>query len=242
MKFPRYKKDLEYSYVFGATLVFELILNRIQDAIKVIYSSKLHEDILSKLSKICLENNVPIELDDKNVNYLSDKENCFVIGICKKTYQTLTNNNHLLLVNPSNAGNLGTIIRTAMGFNITNIAIITPSVDLYDPKTIRASMGAIFRMNVSLYDSLDSYLKDYNKHNLYPFMLQAKYSLQELKEVCKPYTLVFGNEATGLPSSYLEKGTAVIIKHTDKIDSLNLQTAVSIAVYEFTKIGGDYFD
>jgi len=242
MKYPKYKKELEYSYVLGTTLVFELLQNRASDAIKIIYSSKLHQELLDKLMTVCHKYQVPLELDDKNVNYLSDKENCYVIGVCKKTYLELNDSNHLLLVNPSNAGNLGTIIRTAMGFNIKNIAVITPCVDLYDPKTIRASMGAIFRMNVSLYNSLEEYLRYHSKHTLYPFMLKAQISLQELKEVKKPYTLVFGNEATGLPDSYLEQGIPVVIKHTKQIDSLNLQTAVSVAVYEFTKIGGDYFD
>jgi len=122
MKYPKYKKELEYSYVLGTTLVFELLQNRASDAIKIIYSSKLHQELLDKLMTVCHKYQVPLELDDKNVNYLSDKENCYVIGVCKKTYLELNDSNHLLLVNPSNAGNLGTIIRTAMGFNIKNIA------------------------------------------------------------------------------------------------------------------------
>ena len=107
MKYPKYKKELEYSYVLGATLVFELLQNRASDAIKIIYSSKLHQELLDKLMTVCHKYQVPLELDDKNVNYLSDKENCYVIGVCKKTYLELNDSNHLLLVNPSNAGNLG---------------------------------------------------------------------------------------------------------------------------------------
>ena len=75
MKYPKYKKELEYSYVLGATLVFELLQNRASDAIKIIYSSKLHQELLDKLMSVCHKYQVPLELDDKNVNYLSDKEN-----------------------------------------------------------------------------------------------------------------------------------------------------------------------
>ena len=54
-------------------------------------------------------------------------------------------------------------------------------------------------------------------------------------EFVKPFSLVFGNEATGLDDSFLSVGTSVIIAHSDRIDSLNLPIAASIAMYEATK-------
>jgi TrmH family RNA methyltransferase len=50
-----------------------------------------------------------------------------------------------------------------------------------------------------------------------------------------PFSLIFGNEATGLPASFQQKGQPVRIEHTHNIDSLNLPTAVGIAIYEATK-------
>ena len=55
--------------------------------------------------------------------------------------------------------------------------------------------------------------------------------------VKEPFSLIFGNEAAGLPDEEL----SVVIKHTDKIDSLNLPMAVGIAVYESTKKLGCVF-
>ena len=52
--------------------------------------------------------------------------------------------NHVVLVNPGDMGNMGTIIRTMLGFNYSNLAIIKPGVDVFDPRVIRASMGALF--------------------------------------------------------------------------------------------------
>ena len=65
-------------------------------------------------------------------------------------------------------------------------------------------------------------------------MLKGSTSLSKIEKE-EPYTLIFGNEATGLDDSYLEVGTPIKIMHSNNIDSLNLDNAVSIAVYEFTK-------
>ena len=51
---------------------------------------------------------------------------------------------HLVLVNPEDGGNLGTMIRTALAFDIHDVAIIRPADDVFDPKVIRSSMGSIF--------------------------------------------------------------------------------------------------
>lgn len=129
-------------------------------------------------------------------------------------------------------GNLGTIIRSSVGFGILNIAIIKPAVDLFSPKVIRSSMGAIFNVNIEYFDNFNAYLKE--KRNCYPFMLKATTSLSDVV-IKEPYSLIFGPEASGLDDSYLNVGCPLIIRHNNTIDSLNLDNAVSIALYEFTK-------
>ena len=73
--------------------------------------------------------------------------------------------------------------------------------------------------------------------NYFPFMLKAKAELSDIGPLLgdKKYSLIFGNEATGLSDKFLEVGTPIIIKHSNKIDSLNLPIAVSIALYEVNK-------
>ena len=137
-------------------------------------------------------------------------------------------NIHVVLVNPSNAGNLGTIIRSSCGFNFLDLVIIKRAVDIFDPKTVRASMGALFNIRFSLFDSFEDYKKT-NNHNYYPFMLKAKTTLPETNFI-KPFSLIFGNEATGLPDSFLEYNS-VIIPHNKLIDSLNLEVATSIGLF-----------
>ena len=125
-------------------------------------------------------------------------------------------------------------MRSATGFGVTDLAIIKQAVDPFDPKTVRASMGAIFRMNVAEYDSFEDYEREAGNRSLYPFMLKAKKKLPET-EFKSPFSLIMGNEATGLPDSFLNVGTGVIIPHSDRIDSLNITIAASIALYEATK-------
>ena len=231
----KYKKsDLE-SYTLGTTLTLELLNKKIEYVKRVyIHSKQEKNETYEKIVNICKNNNIEILMSDKTINSLSDKDNCYVIGVFEKfESEIIDNENHIVLVNPSNMGNLGTIIRSSVGFGINNLVIIKPAVDIFDPKVIRSSMGAIFNLNYKYYDSFSDYSKNY-KREYYPFMLKAKTNLNNVEKKY-PCSLIFGAEATGLDDSYLKIGTPVIIKHKNIIDSLNLDNAVSIALYEFTK-------
>ena len=232
----RYNKKEEVSYSLGITVTIELLKKKLDFVKKIYFHSKLVEnEVTDNIRNICLKHNIPIIVSDKPFNILTNKENCFVIGEFNKFDSSLDKlSNHVVLVNPSNSGNLGTIIRSMVGFNILNLAIITPACDIFDIKTIRASMGAVYSINYELFNSFDDYKKKYSQNSIYPFMLQANKNLSET-ELNEPYSLVFGNEATGLPIEFLNEGEAIIIKHSDKIDSLNLPIALSIALYHATK-------
>ena len=232
MKYEKYKSSLPYSYTLGITLTIELLKKHPEDVLDIYYHSSFNGEGKDIVDSICRKIGIEPTDNDKIFNILASKENVYCIGVFKKFDSTVEKDaNHIVLVNPSNAGNLGTIIRTSCGFNLNNLVIIKPAVDIFDPKTIRASMGAIFNINFSLFDSFEDYAKD-NNHHLYPFMLKAKAKLKDTKFV-SPFSLIFGNEATGLPDSFLEYDS-VIIPHAKTIDSLNLPIAVSIAIYSAT--------
>ena len=135
----KYNKNLNYSYTLGAFPTIELINAKPDMLLKVIVSTSfVCNDIYLKLVEDCKKLNVEIQVNDKLINRLSPKDNCYVIGLFKKYTLSLNENKpHVVLVNPSNMGNLGTIIRTILGFEIENLAIISPGVDIYDPKVVR---------------------------------------------------------------------------------------------------------
>ena len=235
----KYKKELEYSYTFGIFPTFELINNKPDSVIKIMIHEKLKiTKDTTKLVTLCKLKNIEIEYCTKQIEKIVDKENTMIVGVFKKYTSNLQkNSNNVVLVNPSDMGNLGTIIRTCLGFNIKNIAIITPCADIFNPKTIRASMGAIFSVNIKLFNSFSEYTNEIPNNNYYPFMLQATKTLQSLKKEDKktPFSLIFGNEGSGLDKSFLNIGQSIIIEHSKNIDSLNLPISVSIALYEFCK-------
>jgi TrmH family RNA methyltransferase len=80
-------------------------------------------------------------------------------------------------------------------------------------------------------------MKRCENRDIFTFMLDGEFSLDKLpeKNAERPFTLVFGNEATGLDAKYRKIGQSVVVRHSNEIDSLNLSIAVGIALYEFTK-------
>ena len=125
---------------------------------------------------------------------------------------------------------LGTVIS---GFT-KNIAIID-GCDVFDPKTVRASMGAIFKMNVEIFKNFEDYKKTFEENNIYSFILNKDSVSLKNVEIKKPFTLMFGNESHGLENFDLKGTTPVFIEQSEDIDSFNLPIASSIAMYKFTE-------
>lgn len=229
-----YKKEADYSYTLGAFPTYELIFTKPDKVRKVLVHSGYTD--MEQLKAICAEKHIPLETNDKLISKISDKENCYVAGVFNKYQCELdSDKSHIVLVNPSNMGNLGTILRTAVGFGIYNIAIILPAADIFNPKTVRASMGAMFKLNFHQYDSFEEYRSQYQKHDVFTFMLNGEKTLriQDCPKT-KLFSLVFGNEASGLDDSFLKVGTSIMIPQTPDVDSLNLTIAVGIGAYMFT--------
>lgn len=229
-----YKKEAAYSYTLGAFPTYELIKSKPEQVRKVLVDSSFTDK--DNLQKLCREHDIPVEYNDKLIAKISDKENCYVAGIFNKYSGKLRSDRpHIVLVNPSNMGNLGTILRTAVGFGIYDIAIILPGADIYHPKTVRSSMGALFKLNFGQYQSFEDYRQQFSGHEIFTFMLNKEKTIT-LEECPKPdlFSLVFGNEATGLEDSFLKVGTSIMIPQTQDVDSLNLTIAVGIGTYAFT--------
>ncbi|NLO08621.1 MAG: TrmH family RNA methyltransferase [Clostridiales bacterium] len=230
-----YKREASYSYTLGAFPTYELILSKPELVYKVLMHSSYTDT--DSLRTLCARYNIPLEMNDKLIGRLSDKNNCYVAGIFEKYSCELAKDSpHIVLVNPSNMGNLGTILRTIVGFGIYDIAIILPGADIFNPKSVRASMGALFKLNFQLFNSYDEYRKLYSKHDVFTFMINEEHTMN-IKDCPKSklFSLVFGNEARGLDDSFLNAGTSIMIPQTSDVDSLNLTIAVGIGVYEFTR-------
>ncbi len=234
----KYHKKNNYSYTFGAFPTFELLENRPDIVEKVIIHSFAKMEIYDKAETLCKMHGIALVVNDKLLEKIREKESCILVGVFRKyTCEVQHDGNHVVLVNPSDSGNMGTIIRTCVGFGISDLVIIEPAVDIFNPKVVRASMGSLFHINFKLYSSIKEYYAEYGENRfMYPFMLKGAKKLGSFpvsKE--KPFSLIFGNEAAGLDDSFLEVGQSVLIAHSGSIDSLNLSLAAGIAIFEFTK-------
>lgn len=229
-----YKKEYDYSYTLGAYATIEMIQTRP----KLARAVSIHSSYSDKaaIEKLCRRNHIPLLYDDKIFSRLSQKENCYILGVFNKYADRLEKDKpHIVLVNPGDMGNLGTIIRIAAGFQICNLGIITPAADVFNPKTIRASMGSLFRINCQQFETFEEYQHSYGQHQVFPFMLHAHITLSP--ENCPKedlFSLVFGNEATGLDEEkYSTIGTSIKIPQSGLVDSLNISVAAGIGTFIF---------
>ncbi|MDO5022526.1 MAG: TrmH family RNA methyltransferase [Eubacteriales bacterium] len=233
----KYTRKLNYSYAPGLFASIEALKNKPESVQRILISTKLEDQLLEKLLTLCKEKNIRMEQADKALSRISQKENCLAAAVFEKT-QHIDNSEsrHLILHHPQDMGNVGTILRTALGFGFLDIAIITPAADVFDPRVVRASMGAHFSLNIKEYESFEEYKSENSERIFYPFMLDGATALEDACAHKKePFALIFGNEGSGLPKEFSHIGKAVKIPHSDKIDSLNLAIAAAIAMYGFTR-------
>lgn len=236
MKIKAYHKDFDYTYTLGVYETIELLHNKPDLVLRVYIKSNSYQNKGIKIiNELCKENEIDLIESDNTINRLSKKDNCFAIAIIKKYYMELDNVNHVVLVNPGDMGNMGTIIRTMLGFNYTNLAIIRPGVDVFDPRVVRASMGALFNINFEYFDSFSDYLKKYSNRSIYPLMLKGAKNIHLVEPGDNKHSLIFGNESSGLSEDFLNYGQSIFIPHSDKIDSLNLPMALGITLCHFSK-------
>lgn len=229
-----YKKGASASYTLGVFPTIELLKVRPECVKRVIVHSKIESNRgYPKIISLCEKHHIPIDIHDATIHKLSPKNNCFAIGVFDIYSDELTHDNHVVLVDPMDMGNMGTIMRTMLGFNYKNLAIIRPACDVFDPKVIRASMGAIFSLNVAYFESFEEYYELFNDRTFYPFMLKGAENIHKVT-VEAPHGLIFGNESSGLDDHYLEYGHSVFIPHSNAIDSLNLSQSLGIGLYHFS--------
>ena len=234
-----YRSDLEYAYAPGMFPAMECLLHRPDLARRVLLHSKsAGPEGAARLIALAEKLHVRVEEADRALARISGKENCFAAAVFEKFDDALADERpHVVLHNPSDCGNVGTILRTALGFGVEDVALIRPCVDVFDPRVVRASMGSLFQLRIHTYDSFADYQRDHPAHQLYSFMLDGSKSLPEVLagEIPDRWTLVFGNEGSGLLPAFAHMGQPVRIPSNDRIDSLNLSIAAAIGIYGFTR-------
>lgn len=130
-------------------------------------------------------------------------------------------------------GNLGTIIRTLAWFGDFHLLLSSGSVDPFNAKVVRSSMGGIFHVAMTLGVTLDHLSKRFDRFAYLDMVGESIRSSQFTEYPC----YLFGNEARGVPSALLKNlnATAFTIPGCGAIESLNLASALNMCVFQLTQ-------
>lgn len=233
-----YKQAMSEAYAPGTYTTRELILAR-PETVQAVY---IHPkcDAPEETKMLCLMRGISVHTGERYFNLINRKENTYVLAAFEKYRTTLSRDKpHIVLVQVSDEGNLGAMLRTALACGIQDVAFVAPAADVFHPRTVRASRGAVFWLNFRYFDSFEAYRSVHPTHALYPFMCGAGYMLDAATcPVTRCFSLIFGNESTGLPSSFASVGNVITIPQTAQVDSLNVAVAMGIGTFLFARKNG----
>ena len=158
-----------------------------------------------------------------------------VVGVCrKKEINDFFGKRILLLDGVGDPGNLGTIIRSSVAFDVDTIVLSLDSCDLYNDKVIRASEGAIFKINIIRKDLKEviSEIKDLGI-NIYGTDVSDGIDVSSINS--DGYAVIMGNEGKGISEEIKKLVDQNIYIKTNNVESLNVGVAASIILYELGK-------
>jgi len=154
-----------------------------------------------------------------------------IIAVCNHLETRKVKGNLMVLDKLQDPGNLGTIIRSAVAFNFDTIVLSDDSVDLYNPKVVRASEGMIFHINIirtNLVEFLNNLPKEYIKITT---DVNGGKNIRNIK--FNKCAIVIGNEGSGVSDKVSDMcDEKVYINMNSNCESLNASVTASILMYE----------
>jgi len=228
------------------------INNAVENGWKIETFIYAYEASLSHWAKALLEKaeaDLHLELSTSLMEALSDKEEgtelLAVVSIPKDDLSRLPVHKDMIIVifdRPSNYGNLGTLIRTCEALKVDGIIISGHAVDLYDTRTIRASLGTFFSVPIIRVDSPEEVaawvktvkLKE-KDFKVIASTAKTEVSVDEA-DLSKGLALMIGNETMGLSHRFKEMSDEMVkIPMYGQITSFNVACAASIMIYEIER-------
>ena len=209
------------------------------------YRAGLLEEIIleqSSVFPIDLPNERKVYVPQNILDKISDVENPpYVMGLCRKKEESDNLGSRILMLDGvQDPGNLGTILRSSKAFNVDTVVLSLDTVDLYNPKVIRATQGMLFHMNVVRRDLVDE-INKLKSEEIPIYVTRVEYGedIRYLKAKDKrKFALVMGNEGKGVREEIKDLADKYIyIEMNDMVESLNVGVATSILLYELQDKG-----
>ncbi len=159
-----------------------------------------------------------------------------MIGISKYIERKDLGNKIVILDDVQDPGNIGTIIRNSVAFDVDTIILSKKCSNVYSPKVLRSTGGMIYNINVVI-DELDNIINKIKNNNikLIGTSLNKSSSLETLEKLDK-FAIIFGNEGNGVQKELLDRCDEIIrIDMNNKCESLNVGVSSGIVLYHMFK-------
>lgn len=241
IKKKKYRDQHQCFFVEGEKLVDELLKSDL--SVTDLFATKEWIDKYSNYPNNDIDVEEITESELKKISSLSTPNKVFAIA-SQANYQIdkkeISNELSILLDQVNDPGNLGTIIRIADWFGIKNIFCTRESVDLYNPKVVQSTMGAIFRVQVH-YVNFDELLQEFSgisDFNIYGTYLEGNTIYQE--KLQNKGFLMMGSESHGISKHWEQYVTNKLYipnypVNSQSSESLNISVATAIACSEFRR-------
>ncbi|MBE6533024.1 MAG: RNA methyltransferase [Ruminococcaceae bacterium] len=159
--------------------------------------------------------------------------------IYKEDFFILKGERVLSLYSLRDPGNLGAVIRSATAFGVEHIVLSSDCADIYNPKTVRAAMGSLFKVKVSYVGDYASFVEAARANGRRVFAAELTDGAKSLSniELSSDDIFIIGNEGHGISPEISEKCTdSVYIPISDKTESLNASVAAAVFMWEQNKL------
>ena len=144
----------------------------------------------------------------------------------------------MVLCSLQDPGNLGTIIRSCEAFGIDRLFLTSDCPDLYSPKVLRATMGGVFRLPITVADNLPDLFERFRREKVPVYAAALQEGAKDITRLPlnQGGAVVIGNEGKGLPPEVVALcDSAVIIPMAGRAESLNASVAASIVAWEMAR-------
>lgn len=235
LKEKKYRDEYNEFIVEGLKMVEEALLEKVELKTIIICEEFLGDSIKKDLLYEISKENV-VYVNSKVFKFLTDVMTPQgILAVAQKNKSDELNYKEdlfLILDNIQDPGNMGTIIRTADSVGLSQIIVPKISVDCYNQKVVRSSMGAIYRVNIIEVQDLGKTIKELKKHKIKIYATDLKTDKSIYDVDYKKSAIVIGNEANGVSKEILDLADERIkIPMKGKTESLNASVATGIILY-----------
>lgn len=239
-----FRKEKKEFVVEGARLCYDAFLSNCEIKFLLCTENALskYDNVLSELKKFSAKTYI---LNEDLFSFISNTKSpqgvmCICSFLDKHFSIDKISNKLIAFENIQDPTNLGTMFRTAEAFGINNIILSSDCCDVYNPKVLRGSMGAVFRLNFSFVSDLDNKILKLNSLGYKTYAAVPDSNVDKVTDVdlYDKCMIIIGNEGNGLKQSTKKACTnKITIPMPGKAESLNAAMAAGILMWELLKGG-----